>query len=52
MWKNERDNLKNTFNRNLSLEEICNAGKSTVQKYNEEDLRFIQCCSLEITSNI
>ena len=46
MWKNERDILKRRFNRNLSLQEICNAGKKVISEFTDEDLRLIQCCSL------
>ena len=46
MWKNERDNLKRHYSRNLSLQEICNAGKKVISQCTDEDLRLIQCCSL------
>jgi predicted GIY-YIG superfamily endonuclease len=52
LWKIERNNLKNRYRRNLSLQEMCNAGKLVMEKYKNEELRFIECCSFESLNSL
>ncbi len=46
-WKIERDKLKLYYKRTLSIKEICNVAKHIIQRYNNKELRLVQCLSFD-----
>ena len=47
LWKVKRDEIKNRYNRCLTIEEMCKCAKLVMETYPTEELRYIQCCSFD-----